>query len=112
MAANDQQVQQYVNERYRPFAEQMRAVYTLALDHKAMIDDVYDAVDPPEEATWTDNRTDGPPYLLDAQDVLSFNSFITMFIAFVEGELTDQNKNVGGIQWPVLMKGCVRGVLS
>lgn len=41
MAASNTQVQQYVNERMRPRAEQLRALYLAIKDDQAVIDDVY-----------------------------------------------------------------------
>lgn len=109
--ATDLQVQQYVNERFRPFAEQMRAAYLAAKDHKAVIDDVYEHVSGANAiaSTWTDQRTDGPPHLLTANDVLAFNTFLDAFIAFVEGGLTTVMDD-GGAQWPVMQDACVRPV--
>ncbi len=79
MAATDQQVQQYVNERIRVRAEQCRALLNAMLDDKAAIDDVYAAC-AAQSPTWTDSRTDGPPHLLGPNDVLAYNSFITALI--------------------------------
>jgi len=102
MAASDQQVQQFVNERVRVRAEQLRAVLLAMKDDKAAIDDVYDALDPPQNATWTDQRSDGPPYLLTPADVLAYNAFITAAIAFIEGHA----------DWAVVQQGCVRPALG
>lgn len=101
--ATNQQVQQFVNERVRPFAEQFRALLIAAQDHKAAIDDVYAAC-AQGTPTWADNRTDGPPHLLAPSDVLSFNSFITAFIAFAG------NQSVQTGEWAVQVKACVRAV--
>jgi hypothetical protein len=111
--ATDQQVQVYVNDRVRPFAEKARALYLLSLDNKQAIDDVYDACDPPENATWTDNRTDGPPTLLTPDHVLAFNTWISQFIKVVENDFANDAERIAAVndlatQWPSLMDACVR----
>lgn len=107
--ATDQQVQRFVSERFRPRAEQARALYLACKDDKAAIDDVYAAV-AQETPTWSDDRPDGPPHLLTPSDVLAYNTFLDMLIAFIEGTLTDGNKNTGAAQWPVMQDACVQPV--
>jgi hypothetical protein len=97
--ATDQQVQQYVNERVRPRAEQIRALINALVDDKAAIDDVYAAC-AAASPTWTDDRTDGPPHLLAPADVLSYNSYITALIP----NLKD------AADYPAVSKACVRPV--
>lgn len=97
--ATDQQVQQFVNERLRVRAEQLRAILAGMKDDKAAIDDVYAAL-VQQNPTWTDQRTDGPPYLLTGSDVLAYNAFINAVIPAIEN-----NEN-----WPVVLQGCVRPV--
>ena len=96
MAATNQQVQTFANERVRPWSELMRSVYLLAKDHKANLGDVYDNLT--NSPNWTDSRTDGPPHLLVPNDILAFNTFITDIIAAIEGNA----------QWPIIQKACVR----
>ena len=105
--ATDEQVQVYVDQRVRPFAELMRKAYTLAKDHQASIDDVYAALTQ-QSPTWSDSRADGPPHLVVGNDVLAFNTFLVGFIAFIEGQLTDGNKNEAASQWSVMLDACVR----
>jgi len=108
MPASNAQVQQYVNERVRPRAEQIRALYLAIKDDKAVIDDVYaNLVDNP---TWTDVRSDAPPHLLTPSDVLAYNTFIERMIAFIEGTLTDGNKNEGAAQYPVIQDACIHSL--
>jgi hypothetical protein len=108
-AATDQQVQTFVNERMRPRAEQMRAVYLAAKDDIAVIGDVYaNVVD--AGSTFADTRSDGPPHLLSRTDVLAYNTFLEMFVKFIEGTLTNDNKAVGSQQWPVMQSACVHAV--
>lgn len=97
--ATNQQVQQYVNERLRPRAEQLRALIAAMQDDKALIDDVYAAC-AAQSPTWTDNRTDGPPHLLAPADVLAYNSYITAAIT----NLKD------AADYPAVAKACVHAV--
>lgn len=102
--ATDVQMQNYADSRIRVFAEQARGLYLAAKDHKAAIDDAYARAS--GSNAWADNRTDGPPHLLQAgnsanpDDVLNFNSFISALITFYE---TDQAS-----AWAVLQRACVR----
>lgn len=98
-AATDQQVQQFVNERVRPRAEQIRALVAAMQDDKSVIDDIYQALNV-ESPTWTDQRTDGPPHLLTPADVLGYNSFITFAIP---------NLNTAA-DYPTIEKACVRPI--
>jgi len=97
-AATNEQIQRFVNERFRPWAEAMRAVYLQAKDHRASLDDVYEALNGAN--TWDDNRSDGPPHLLSDNDVLAWNTFMANLITFIEGQA----------EWSVVLKACVRGV--
>lgn len=83
MAANDTQMQSYCDQRVRPRAEQFRALINACRDDKAAIDAVYDRA--ANGAAWADARTDGPPKLLASQDVLTFNAFISLFLACIDG---------------------------
>lgn len=105
-ATNDQ-IQRFANERLRPWAEHARALYLEAKDHQAVIDDIYEALATHNNPNnWTDNRTDGPPHLLTANDVLALNTAIVAFIAAVEGGDSSQFDD----QWPVVLDACVRPV--
>ena len=99
MAATDAQVQQYVNERVRVRAEQVRTLLNALVDDKAAIDDVYANVSD-SESTWTDQRTDAPPYLLTRNDVLAYNTFITALIPHIRD----------AADYPAVLKACVRPV--
>lgn len=99
MAATNQQVQQYVNERVRVRAEQLRSIYLAMVDDKAAIDEVYANLTK-ASPDWKDNRTDGPPKLLVPNDVLAYNSFITALIAAFES-----NAN-----WSTVRAACVRSL--
>ncbi len=100
-AATDQQVQQFVNERVRVRSEQIRALVLAMQDDKNSIDDVYSAC-AQESPTWTDQRSDGPPHLLAASDVIGYNAFITYAIP---------NLNTAA-DYPTILKACVRPLES
>lgn len=110
MSATDLQVQHFVDERFRPFAEAIRHIYLMAKDNRAAIDDIYAAC-AQQSPTWSDTRNDGPPHLLGPSDVLSWNTFLFNFIAAIEGN-NPQGVNLGEIagQWATVLKACVRGV--
>lgn len=109
-AANNTQVQQYVNERVRVRAEEWRHLDLAMADDKLAINDVYDACEPTNEATWADNRTDGPPRLLAPGDVLSYNAIISIWPKIKDGTATDQEVDNFAANWPVFMSACVRPV--
>ena len=110
-AASDQQVQQYVNERVRARAEQVRALIDSLADDKAAIDDVYAAC-AQAAPTWTDARTDGPPKLLTPQDVLAYNAYISKLILVFDGSATTADvAELHGNQAAVLA-ACVRPLLA
>jgi hypothetical protein len=96
--ATDEQVQQFVDQRIRPRAEQARLLLLAMQDDVALIDDVYEAL--ATDPTWTDARTDGPPHLLTASDVLAIHSFATAMIAAMNGHA----------QLPVVREACVRNI--
>ena len=112
--ATDQQVQQYVDGRTRPRAEQIRNLIASCDDDKSAIDDVYAALTQPSP-TWADARTDGPPHLLAPADVLAWNTFITRLTQVVHGTLATDADRIAACndmagQWPVVQKCCVRAL--
>ncbi len=96
--ATDAQVQRFANERVRPRAEQLIRVLNAVTDDRGAIADVYDRL--VNGAPWTDDRTDGPPQLLEGNDVLAYNTFIANLIAFMEGDP----------QWPVVRSAAVNSL--
>jgi hypothetical protein len=100
-AATDQQVQQFVNERLRPRAEQIRALLLAMEDDKSAIDDVYAALTA-QSPTWDDEHDGNPPHLLSVNDVLALNTFWTNLIAAMRDDP----------QIPIVLKACVRPVNS
>lgn len=110
--ATDQQVQTYVNERLRVRAEQFRSLLASCVDDKASINDIYDACEPVNEATWSDQRADGPPRLLTAQDVLVFDTIIALFPKLIAGTITSQEVTDFAANWATFQSACVRPVNS
>lgn len=113
MAATDQQMQTYANERIRPHAEFFRTLVNAFRDDKAAIDAVYDRA--ANGAAWNDNRTDGPPKLLASQDVLVFNAVISNFNSLLTGSGENDAAKaaiVNGIRdnLAVFQSACVRPV--
>ncbi len=104
--ATDIQMQTYCDQRVRVFAEQARALYLSAKDHKAAIDDIYSRAAGTNR--WNDSRSDGPPHLLQAgnsanpDDALNFNAFLSSLITFFEA--------TEAANWAVLQRACVRPV--
>lgn len=99
MAASDTQIQQFVNDRVRPRAEQVRALLLAMEDDRAAFDDIYAALT--DKPTWTDTRSDGPPHMLTADDVLAWNTFLFNAISAMRADA----------QLPIVLKACVRPVV-
>lgn len=99
MAASDKQVQQFVNERIRPRAEQIRSLLLAIEDDIAAIDDVYAALTA-QNPTWSDTRDDGPPHLLTPSDVLGVNAFLNAVKVAMRAH----------DQLPIVLKACVQAV--
>ncbi len=108
MAATDQQMQQYADHRIRVRAEHFRALINSCRDDKAAIDEIYDRA--ANGAPWNDNRGDGPPTLLDEQDVLVFNAFITLFLSCIDGTAVTGDVVQLNANLPVFQAACVRPV--
>ncbi|GAA4442988.1 hypothetical protein [Bremerella cremea] len=111
MAATNEQVQQYVDQRVRPACEAIRALFTQSEDNIASIDDIYaNLTDAPD---WTDGRDDHPPHLATPTDVLAWNAFINGLVKFQNGTFADVTEaNSFAAQLPVILKLCVRPVVE
>jgi len=116
-AATDAQMQQFANERLRPFAERLRGVFAAAADHKAAIDDVYARA--VSNSRWTDSRTDGPPHLLmsgnsaNPDDMLQFNDLLTHLLHLRDGTFPDlATANAFAARWAVIQDACVRPLID
>lgn len=115
--ANDAQMQQYADERIRPFAEMLRDVFVAGADHFAAIGEVFERASGSNR--WDDERTDGPPTLLasggnaDPDAVENLNLLLVRLEQFRTGTFV----NVGEANqfqelWAVLQDACVRGVID
>jgi hypothetical protein len=96
MAATQEQIQRFVDERLRPRAEQIRGLLAAMKDDRAAIDDVYSELN--GGGTFTDTRQDGPPHLATASDVLAMNTLLANLVTAIEGNA----------QYPIAQKLCVR----
>lgn len=106
--ANDTQMQQYCDQRLRVRAEQLRSVVNSLRDDKGAIDDCYARA--AGANPWADARTDGPPSLLDQNDLLTFNTVITSLIAVIDGSATTQQVADIASNWAAFQAACVRPV--
>jgi hypothetical protein len=71
----NQEVQNFSDQRWRPFAERLVNLIVEAQGDIGAADAVYanlTASNP--STTWTDSRTDGPPNLLTPADLLALNA--------------------------------------
>jgi hypothetical protein len=99
MDANATQVQQFANERVRPHSELARSLVLAFDSDRASIDDVYNSLQAGHaQENWADGRTDGPPHLLNGQDILAFNAFAEDVRTFIKNHA----------QYSVVLKACVR----
>ncbi len=108
MPATDQQMQAYCDTRLRVRAEELRAAILGLRDDIAAITDVYDrALNGP---AWNDARTDGPPSLLEGQDILVYNAVANILVKCIDGTATLQEVSDLNANWPVFQSACVRPV--
>lgn len=106
--ATDKQMQQFCDERIRVRAEQLRTTINACRDDKASLDSVYERA--VGQNPWNDNRNDGSPKLLTSQDVLVYNSVVTLFLKCIDGTATLQDISDLHANWPVFQSACVRPV--
>jgi hypothetical protein len=111
--ATDAQMQQYANERIRPRAEQLRALFNACADDKAANDDVYARAI--SASRWNDARTDGPPRLLQSgnsanpDDMTNYNAALDLIAKFKAGTFASlAEANSFATMWAVILKACVR----
>lgn len=83
MAATNDQVQFFNDQRCRPWSKAMVALYLQAKDHKAQLDDVYANLT--DNPTWVDANSQNAANTMTPNDILAWNAFVDAFIAFVEG---------------------------
>lgn len=115
--ANDQQMQQFADQRVRPFSEQLRAVFIAGADHQSAIDDIYARAVGNDR--WEDGRTDGPPHLLQSgnsaspDDMLNFNTLLARLVQLRNGTFANVGEaNEFAALWSVLQDACVRPVVD
>lgn len=107
-AATDQQMQQFANARIRVRAEQCRTLVNAMRDDKAALDAAYARAVSDEK--WADARADGPPKLLDAQDVLVFNAVVSALLGCIDGTATPDDLKTLSANWAAFQSACVRPV--
>jgi len=115
--ATDVQMQNFADGRLRPRSEQIRNLHAAVLDDISVIDDIY--ARGVSEDRWDDNRTDGPPHLLQSgdsanpDDMLNYNTALVMFNKFMTGTFADVNEaNSFAANWAVLRDACVRPLVD
>ena len=96
--ATNQQIQAWMDIRYRPRCEAIRALYLQMKDDIAQKEDVYNALN--SSPTWTDTNTSNPPHLLIPNDFFDINAFETAIVAAIEAQSS----------YTIVQKACVRGV--
>jgi hypothetical protein len=113
MAATDQQMQTFANERIRPRAEQFRALDLACADDKAALDDEYARAQ--AGPLWSDARADGPPHLLASgpgsspDDLTNYNALLDLWRKFRTGTFVSlAEANSAAALFTVLMRACVR----
>lgn len=113
--ATNAQMQVYHDQRLRPFAERLRAIFVEGADHFSAIGDMF--VRAQSGNKWSDARTDGPPTLLesggnaDPDSIENFNLLLVRLDQLRNGTFA----NVGEANqfkdlWEVLVDACVRPV--
>lgn len=83
--ATVQQIQNFSDQRIRPRAQQIAALAVNIAADLAEIGDVYAALTGAQSG-WVDGRTDGPPHLATASDILAMNTFLTDILAAITGD--------------------------
>lgn len=106
-AASNAQVQNFVDDYYRPIAQQVAALKLQIEVAQSLISDVYanlTASNP--STTWTDSVTDGPPHMLQPSDVLSMNTYLSGLLQVITGTVpSGQEASVVDAiagQWPIM----------
>ena len=106
--ATDEQMQAYADQRIRVRAEQCRALMNALADDQLAIPDIWDRA--ANGSAWADNRTDGPPTLLESSDVLSFNIVSALLLKCVAGTADTNDIASLAANWPTFQAACVRPV--
>lgn len=111
--ATNVQMQTYADQRIRPRAEQLRALFNSCADDKLANDDVYARANGTNQ--WADARADGPPHLLAAgnaanpNDVTNYNALLDLLAKFKAGTFANVSEANGAAALiTVLFRACVR----
>lgn len=114
-AATDDQMRVYADTRVRIRAEQFRNLRIACTDDRGAIDDIYARAISNDR--WNDERTDGPPHLLQSgdsanpDDMLNYNTFAALFEKFMAGTFASvEEANSAAANWAVLQDACVQPV--
>jgi len=110
--ANCIQVQTFVDQRIRPFAELVRSANLQGNDNIASITSVYNTlVDTTSIAGWHDTNSSNPPNLLTASDVLAINAFLHDFQTFIQNETNGTQTAINAnTNYMIIQKACVRQI--
>lgn len=114
MAATNAQVQNWSDQRVRPFCEELRKLLLMAEDMNASIGEVYENLT--NSPTWTDGRQDAPPDLLAPSDLLAINTICVRLAQVLRGQgLADDAAKGDAVddisgQLSIVLKACVRPV--
>lgn len=115
MAATNEQVQQWSDQRTRVRCEAIRALLLSLEDDNASIGEVYDNLTGSPD--WTDNRSDGPPSLLGPNDLLAINALSVALVEILRGTSADDAARIAAVnaaaaQLPIVYKACVRPAIE
>lgn len=99
-SATDGQIQSFADSRVRVHAAVARQLVAILDDDRAVIDDVYSALNV-QSPTWTDSRADGTPHLLTAADVLAYNGFAEDVRVFIKAHPA----------WGIVQKACINPIV-
>jgi hypothetical protein len=102
--ASDPQVQSFCDTTVRPRCAAIRDLYLALQEDKARFDDIYANITQ-GSPSWTDSGS-ALPHHATTGDILAWNTFITAFIAFVNGTATATDSQNAAAQYPVVRKLC------
>jgi hypothetical protein len=108
MAATNEQMQKFADERIRVRAEQFRKILIAISDDKTASVEVLARAASGE--AWTDDRKDGPPKLLDSADFLAFDAVISALLKCAAGAATVDDIKAMNDGWPIFQRACVQPV--
>jgi len=110
MAATNEQVQQFVNDRVRAWCEKARALLLLADDHRAAMDDVY--VNLSGSPDWIDAHDGHPPHLRLPPTCWRSNTAMERYRSSATARPWRRTWADFAAQWPIVLKLCVHAPLG